>query len=143
MGYACPVCETPQRDAEHLANHLAFTAMLHGDAHESWLDDHVPEWAEAGAADLAPVVADHADETTYEEVFEDTVPRHDGAHDHEATDHGLGGTERPAVDADPTALGDGEALDEDARSTLAAAREMTREMLEEEGDDDATDDGKA
>ena len=40
MGYACPVCEIPHQDATHLANHLAFTAMTHGDDHEAWLDDH-------------------------------------------------------------------------------------------------------
>ncbi|MFC7172941.1 DUF5810 domain-containing protein [Haloplanus litoreus] len=77
MGYACPVCETPQRDAEHLANHLAFTAMLHGDAHERWLDERVPEWADLGADDLAPAVADHADETGYDEVFEESIPEED------------------------------------------------------------------
>lgn len=124
MGYACPVCDTPQRDAEHLANHLAFTAMLHGDAHETWLDDHVPEWGDAGAAELAPVVADHAEETTYEEVFEDTV------HDHDASVPDGAAGNGPAVDA-------GGELDAEARRTLATAREMTRAML----DDD--DDGKA
>ncbi|WP_338740858.1 DUF5810 domain-containing protein [Haloplanus salilacus] len=127
MGYACPVCETPQRDAEHLANHLAFTAMLHGDAHETWLDDHVPEWADAGVAELAPVVADHAEETTYEEVFEDTVPRHDHGHDAEAP-VGDAGTAAPTVDV--------EGLDDDDRRVLAEAREMTREMLDDDGDDD-------
>jgi hypothetical protein len=142
MGYACPVCETPQQDAEHLANHLAFTAMLHGDAHEAWLDDHVPEWAEAGAADLAPVVADHAEETTYEAVFEDTVHTHDH-------DDGQG-AERPPVDGGVDVAGRGGAgtgldadLDEDARSALAAAREMTRAMLEGAEDGDGDDDGKA
>jgi hypothetical protein len=39
MGYACPVCETPQQDAAHLADHLAFTAIVHTDDHESWLED--------------------------------------------------------------------------------------------------------
>ena len=38
MGYACPVCEDPQSDATHLANHLAFTAMLRGGEHGEWLD---------------------------------------------------------------------------------------------------------
>jgi hypothetical protein len=134
MGYACPVCETPQQDAEHLANHLAFTAMLHGDAHEMWLDDHVPGWAEAGAADLAPVVADHADEATYEAVFEDTVhgDEHDHTHDHE--------TDRPPVDGGVSAGIPPTALDEDARNVLTTAREMTRAMLDESGDGgDGTD----
>ena len=132
MGYACPVCETPQRDAEHLANHLAFTAMLHGDAHERWLDETVPEWADLGADDLAPVVADHAADTDYEEVFEESVPQGREGHDHAdgATPRGA----PPSVAADD--------LDDDARRTLAEAREMTRAMLGADGDD-ADDDGKA
>jgi hypothetical protein len=107
--------------------------MLHGDAHESWLDDHAPDWADAGAAELAPVVADHAAETTYEEVFEDTTHDHDGRRP-----EGVGG--RPPVDG-AGAGGDrgADALDDDARSALAAAREMTRAMLEA----DDGDDGKA
>jgi len=129
MGYACPVCETPQRDGEHLANHLAFTAMLHGDAHETWLDEHVPDWSEAGAADLAPVVVDYADEVAYEEVFEDTVEGRttDHAHDHSSV-------------ASPFDAGD---LDADAQRALTEAREMTRAMLADEGDDHADDDNKA
>jgi hypothetical protein len=136
MGYACPVCETPQRDAEHLANHLAFTAMLRGDAHERWLDETVPGWEADGAAELAPVVADHAEETTYDEVFEESVPE---------------GHDVPSGGAAAFEAGD---LDEEAQRTLAAAKEMTRAMLgEADGDGvgendagdagDATDDGKA
>ncbi|PSP70281.1 hypothetical protein BRC79_02495 [Halobacteriales archaeon QH_8_67_27] len=53
MGYACPVCDDPQADAEHLANHLAFTAMLRGDGHEAWLDDHVDDWADLAPEELA------------------------------------------------------------------------------------------
>ncbi|MFC6771069.1 DUF5810 domain-containing protein, partial [Halorubrum pallidum] len=56
MGYACPVCETPQRDGEHLAHHLAFTAMLHGDDHAEWLDDHVADWADRDPDGLAAEV---------------------------------------------------------------------------------------
>lgn len=139
MGYACPVCETPQRDAEHLANHLAFTAMLHGDAHERWLDETVPGWASEGAAELAPIVADHAEETPYDEVFEESLPadRHDHA-DH-AHDTAAGGA--TAFEADD--------LDAEAQQTLAAAKEMTRAMLGGDGDvsrddtDDPDGDGKA
>ena len=43
MGYACPVCDHPQADARHLANHLAFTALARGGDHEAWLDDAVAE----------------------------------------------------------------------------------------------------
>jgi hypothetical protein len=135
MGYACPVCATPQRDADHLANHLAFTAMLHGDAHETWLDEHAPGWGEAGVAELAPVVVEYAEGTDYDEVFEERVPEGGGdpGHDH---DHQRlpAGTPLDAGDADG-----------DAQRILAEAREMTRAMLEgtDDGDDDSDDDNKA
>ena len=123
MGHACPVCETPQRDAEHLANHLAFTAMLHGDAHEAWLDEHAPGWIEDGAAELAPVVVEYADQAEYDEVFEDTVPEGDGhGHAHEQG-HAPTGAAFDAGDADG-----------DTRRVLAEAREMTRAMLEDDDD---------
>ena len=32
MGYECPVCATEEADGEHLANHLALQALVHGDA---------------------------------------------------------------------------------------------------------------
>jgi hypothetical protein len=124
MGYACPVCATPQRDADHLANHLAFTAMLHGDAHETWLDEHAPGWGEAGVDELAPVVVEYAEAADYDEVFEERVP--DGAagdrdHDH---DHAHGRR--------PTDTADG-----DVQRVLAEAREMTRAMIDDaDGDDD-------
>jgi hypothetical protein len=130
MGYACPVCETPQRDAEHLADHLAFTAMLHGDAHEQWLDEHAPGWVEAGAADLAPVVTDHAEETPYEEVFEESLPAETperrGGHDHDLPS----GTAPPQVGSD---------VSDDTRRVIAQAREMTRTMVEEEENADDQD----
>jgi len=81
MGYACPVCADPQADPGHLANHLAFTAML-GDAdHEAWLDDHAPGWGEMGEADLAEAVVDHGAETEFPQVFEDTAGGLDDAAD--------------------------------------------------------------
>jgi hypothetical protein len=73
MGYECPVCATPQADARHLANHLAFTAVLGDEAHEAWLDEHAPGWADAGEAELAPRVAEHAPEGEFPQVFEDTA----------------------------------------------------------------------
>lgn len=73
MGYVCPVCETPQADGEHLANHLAFTAMLHGEGHAAWLDEHVSNWADRSPEDLADVVTSSAEETEYDAVFEDTT----------------------------------------------------------------------
>ncbi|MFB6073597.1 MAG: DUF5810 domain-containing protein [Haloarculaceae archaeon] len=61
MGYACPVCEIPQPDAVHLANHVAFSALTGDDDHEAWLDERVPDWGQMGEDDLAPLVAERAE----------------------------------------------------------------------------------
>ncbi|QZP36261.1 DUF5810 domain-containing protein [Halobaculum magnesiiphilum] len=139
MGYACPVCETPQRDSEHLANHLAFTAMLHGDEHEDWLDEHVDDWGDRTPADLASVVTEFAEETEYDEVFEDTTGSGaTGGHGHS---HDHGDQERPDV-----AGGGGIAeavTDEAVESVLEEAQELTEEMygLDEDRDGDSDGDG--
>jgi len=73
MGYACPVCSDPQADAGHLANHLAFTAMLGDTDHEAWLDDRAPAWAEMGESELADIVAERVEETEFPQLFEDTA----------------------------------------------------------------------
>ena len=73
MGYACPVCDAPQADGEHLANHLALTALLHGDDHAAWLDERVPDWTGRDPTGLAAAVVDHAEPTDHETVFEDTT----------------------------------------------------------------------
>ena len=127
MGFACPVCEIPHQDATHLANHLAFTAMTHGDDHEAWLDDHVPAWSGYGEADLASEVADLAPEAEYDRIFEDTVGGRGGGH-HERG-NGRGGA--PAgVDPEAAAVaGQGE-LDDAARAVLEEARGLTAEMLD-------------
>ncbi len=84
MGYACPVCSTPQADATHLANHMAFTALIRSDDHESWLDENVPGWSERGEAELAEEVVKHAREEEFPQVFEDTVNEAgEHQHDHE------------------------------------------------------------
>jgi hypothetical protein len=142
MGYACPVCEVPQEDAEHLANHLAFTALLHEDDHADWLDESVPDWRDGGPEDLAPTVADLAAESDYDAVFEDTTGGHDhrhGGQDHQHAGHGQSGHD---LGVDPAAAGRRGAvgeLDAEAQSVLQEARAMTREMLaDEERTDDAT-----
>jgi hypothetical protein len=167
MGFACPVCGDPQSDARHLANHLAFTAMLRSGDHEAWLDEHVPEWGEMDEATLADRVADVAEETEYPQVFEDTTGGEGGAdHDHEhGHGHGghagrRGGPDRgPGGYTDPSDLPAGaDALageSEDAEEVLAEARELTRKRRENadaaedanggsgaasEGDDAGTDD---
>lgn len=68
MGYACPVCGAPQRDAEHLADHLAFTALLHGADHEAFLDERVPDWADRGPEGLGADLVEYAPETEVEET---------------------------------------------------------------------------
>jgi hypothetical protein len=153
MGYACPVCETPQQDAEHLANHLAFTAMLHGDAHEEWLDEHAPEWESRSPADLAERVADAAEETAYDAVFEDTVGRAGGdGHAHgDGAGHGHpsppAGGRGPDVDVAAAERRGTDALDAEASEALAEARRMTRELLDarrgEGGGGDADGDDRA
>jgi len=90
MGYACPVCDDPQADATHLANHLAFTALTGGDDHEAWLDEHVPAWGQHGETELAAEVVDHADQREFPQVFEES-----GTGDQ---DHAHGGDMPPGAD---------------------------------------------
>ncbi|UWG46881.1 Uncharacterized protein HSRCO_0586 [Halanaeroarchaeum sp. HSR-CO] len=112
MGYACPVCEEPQVDAEHLANHLAFTAMIHGDGHESWLDERVEDWGAMNPETLGPLVAEHA------ETVDVDAPEPE--HDH--------GTRGSAAIEQRTNL---DAMSADDRAVLEEARELTRQMLED------------
>lgn len=122
MGYACPVCGAEEADGEHLANHIAFTAMLRGDEHEDWLDDHVPDWPDRNPETLAPDITPHAPET------ETDVVTDDGAHprglDGELASHGGYGRD---------------SLSGDQQSVLDEARELTRQMYgldEDEPDSD-------
>ncbi|MFC4406519.1 DUF5810 domain-containing protein [Haloarchaeobius iranensis] len=128
MGYECPVCSVPHADAEHLANHLAFTAMLHGDEHEDWLAEHAPAWESASPESLAPVVADAVPETEFEQVFEDTTDGHDHASFEDAVAEGVRDGNRGSP---PTTADHDEVLQE--------ARELTRRM-HEDGETDAEDD---
>jgi len=142
MGFACPVCEIPHQDATHLANHLAFTAMTHGDDHEAWLDDHVPEWSEYGEEELASEVTALAPEAEYDQVFEDTVGEHRGVGGHRhAHDAARDGT--PAgVDPEAAAATGGGELDGAARAVLDEARALTAEMFDGDGtvgESDGTD----
>jgi len=73
MGYACPVCSDPQADRGHLANHLAFTAMLGDDDHEAWLEEHAPGWETMGEAELADHLVELVEETSFPQLFEDTA----------------------------------------------------------------------
>ncbi|WP_136716726.1 DUF5810 domain-containing protein [Halorientalis salina] len=155
MGYACPVCGDPQSDAEHLANHLAFTAMLGNADHEAWLDEHAPDWQESDADALADTVSDLAEDAEFPQVFEDTVDRREtgggarssdatGDHDHDH-DHGRDpASERSgalfddepqfAADARDRAERDRE-LDDQAERILQEAQQMTERMLDDDADD--------
>ena len=117
MGYACPVCEIPQQDETHLANHLAFSAMLGREGHEEWLDEHVPDWEGMGPEELGERAATFATEEEFETVFEDTTGSHGGAGRFE--------------DAVPPQRGR-QAMGGDASEVLAEAEAMTREMYESE-----------
>ena len=132
MGYACPVCDDPQADAGHLANHLAFTAIARGGDHEAWLDDHVPDWADRDEAGLAEAVAPLADEREFPQLFEDTAGGLADSPDH---DHDRSPTHPAAVD--PGRFGGDGDLDDEAREILETARELTERRRE--GDDSETE----
>ena len=127
MGFACPVCAAPQADGEHLANHLAFSAMLRHDDHEDWLDEHAPDWSGEDPESLAATIVEFVEETEYPEVFEDSTHQDE----HEASP--------PQSPIRPQA-GDGE-LTADARDILAEARELTEQRRRNAVDGDDADTG--
>lgn len=131
MGYACPVCEEPVVDAEHLADHLAFTAILRGGDHETFLDDHVPDWGERSPESLGTAVAEHADSVDLDDHDESS-----GADGHRRPDV------QPQLHGQPADRGTGDAADRlspDDRAVLEEARELTRRMLSPDTEDEATD----
>jgi hypothetical protein len=147
MGYACPVCEVPQRDGEHLAHHLAFTAMLHGGDHEEWLAEHAPGWTDREPAELAADVTEHAEAAEYHEVFEDTVHGHDrgrpdvGGADASSRGRNLehaSGAPNAADAADGVDAATTSAPDAETEAIIEEARELTRRMY---SDDDTGSDG--
>jgi len=139
MGYLCPVCTEPFGDAAACANHLAVTAILHGEDHETWLAEAVDEradeadgavegategiaedadWESIPRSDLAALVADRAEETTDHD--------HPGEHSHT---HPIGeGNEGAGQPAITDSKADTAQLDADAKAILDEARELTREM---------------
>ncbi|WEL16410.1 Uncharacterized protein SVXHr_0225 [Halorhabdus sp. SVX81] len=148
------MCEQPQVDARHLANHLAFTALLGDDDHERWLAEHAPGWDQEDDEGLADRVRKHAEEVDVPGA--DTVEHDHGTGDPEIHEHAAdvertdsvdrpgdlaGGTESiidehdpgvtfddigggPTAGADPT-------LDADAMAVLREAYEMTRTRREQ------------
>ena len=121
MGLACPVCEVPHPDGEHLADHVAITAATRGGDHRTWLDEHAPDWESMGRTELAALVADHAEEV-------DSIDLHE-----EVADHGRERIRALAADRQTADIPDD--LDEEARATLAEARALTERMLGD-GDDE-------
>ena len=134
MGFACPVCSTPQRDGEHLAHHLAFTAIIHGADHEAWLDEHVPEWGSFGPTELAKAATPYAEEAVYRDVFEDTASRGRPRLEHQSvktpvSHHGGSamtenkyGTLTSAGDAEPN-----------VDAVIRKAKELTQQMYDKSG----------
>ncbi len=120
MGYACPVCETPQQDAEHLANHLAFTAMLGDEDHETWLDEHAPEWGDLSPEELGSCITGYAPETEFPQLFEDTTDDHEHP--------------RRVEESVPRQRGR-QSTGTETAEILAEARAMTREMFDESEDE--------
>ncbi|ELY87179.1 DUF5810 domain-containing protein [Natrialba taiwanensis] len=141
MGYACPVCDAEQADAEHLANHLAITASLDRPDHKEWLEEHAPDWADHSPAELGQIVREHASEIDTPE-FESAGT---GGHDNPDHDHGHAHDHTPGR---PTGIESDLAgqrrqpnrgsMSAEAERALQEAQEMTQQMLA-----DATDDADA
>ncbi len=136
MGYACPVCDAPQADGEHLANHLAFTAMLHEDEHAEFLDARIDDWQDKRPPALAAELVRHADETEYDAVFEDTTEGPGMGHgdgDGAAPSDGAAPPDAdPAIDFDD--LDDG-TLDAETERVIEEARKLF-EGGDEPGDEE-------
>ncbi len=141
MGYACPVCSDPQADAGHLANHLAFTAILGDDEHEMWLDDHASGWNEMNERELATVVSERVEETEFPRIFDDTagglesesepgdpLSERSGAlfdeHQHGRTHSHARGETHPGGGTDMAGP-----FDAETEAVLEEAKELTRQML--------------
>ncbi|QSG09339.1 DUF5810 domain-containing protein [Halapricum desulfuricans] len=120
MAYRCPVCEAVQADAEHLANHLAFTAVIRGGDHEAWLDERFADWGEDDPETLAARVR----KRDAVEAVDHPIDEMDVRDSEVGAGEGVPNSGQHALD--------GDALDEEAREILARARELTR-RIEDEG----------
>lgn len=123
MAYLCPVCATVEADAEHLANHLAVTASLHEGDHQTWLEEHAPDWPDRSPSELGATVVEHAREQ----------PTADG---HAVDDHTEGA--KPSVEPirEPTPV---QQLDAETERVLREARELTEQAVDdsERGSDES------
>lgn len=136
MAFRCPVCASLEVDGEHLANHLAFTAVIRGDDHEGWLDEHVSGWSEMGPGELAPLVVEAVPAVDVPEVDAEDADG-GGGHAHEG-----GGRLEEALARQGSHRGPGSTssqgrgdLSEEAAGVMAEAREMTKAMYGLDGDD--------
>lgn len=127
MGYLCPVCDEPFGSDTACINHLAVTAMLHGETHEQWLIESAGDWETVPRAELADIVAEQAVETTDHD--------HPGDHTHPA-DKGSERASRPQP-AVTESTSETMQLDSDAQRILSEARELTRHMQERGPTNDA------
>ena len=127
MGYACPVCDAEQADAEHLANHLAITASLGRAEHREWLEEHAPDWSDCSPEELGEIVAQYAPEI-------DTPEFESASHGH---DHGRPGGLEEGLARQSRQPGRGDQLggrsgrggmSAEAETALEEARELTRKM---------------
>lgn len=121
MALACPVCDRHQADAEHLANHLAIMASLHGDDHESWLVANSPDWTDLTPEELGAVVRTHAEKVS--------DPRSDTELTEDAPKFDLGSGRDGEFD--PA----GRRMDRETKRILSEARELTERMIDA-GEDD-------
>jgi len=141
MGYECPVCDAEEADGEHLANHLAFTALVRGGDHEAFLDEHVPDWESRDPESLASDVTPHATETDTEPV---TEPRGHQNHDH---DHEMTAVERTGqadLSGEAAAiLDDAVELTEAMRESRVADPNNDADGADVDGDADGADAGDA
>lgn len=120
MGYRCPVCDDPQPDGEHLANHMAFTGLLGDDVHEEWLDETVASWSEMDPDSLGEVLMEEVPEVDLADIETGEPP-----------------PGRPEMDPRPGETAAQE-VDPETAVALEEARELTREM---QGTPEGADDG--
>ncbi|SEW17850.1 DUF5810 domain-containing protein [Natrinema salifodinae] len=128
MGYACPVCDAEEADAEHLANHLAITASLGREEHREWLEERAPDWGDCSPAELGDIVSRHAEEIDTPD-FEGTG--HDHAHEPGRPDSLEAGIARQSQRP-----GRG-TMTAEAEQVLEEARELTQRMEADADEDDS------
>jgi hypothetical protein len=121
VAYACPVCDAVEADGEHLANHLAITAIRGDDDHADWLEKHAPDWDEEDPPGLAERVTPLAE----------TVEVEGTTHDHDRPPAPSGGG---TVGGAAKGGNRGPAADEATREALESARDLTERMLADEAD---------